>query len=169
MPITYDSIATVSRNSQGQGMTLSSIPGTYTDLRLIIRNIVGAAGSQFGLRFNSDTATNYSAHMFANTATTIAGNTENNIGEARVGALFDSMEADIPMGIIVDIYGYSQSINKTLTALTFPTNNGNKSNLIFCDTWRSTSAITSIEFYAYNSVIGMQAASTMSLYGITKA
>ena len=55
---TYEPIATQTLASAAATITFSSIAATYTDLRLIFAKPIG--GSSLLLRFNSDTATNYS-------------------------------------------------------------------------------------------------------------
>jgi len=60
MPATYEPIATQSLGTAQASVTFSSIPATYTDLVLVFNGT--AASAQFmELRFNGDTATNYSA------------------------------------------------------------------------------------------------------------
>ena len=59
MPTTYEPIATQTLGSAAATITFSSIPATYTDLRLVL---VGTStiSANPKINFNSDTATNYS-------------------------------------------------------------------------------------------------------------
>ena len=67
MPATYEPIATTTLGSAVNSFTFSSIPNTYTDLVLVVVVPTAASSGTFGLRFNSDTASNYSH-------TTLSGN-----------------------------------------------------------------------------------------------
>ena len=60
MTATYEPISTQTLGTATATVTFSSIPATYTDLVLVFNGT--AASAQFmELRFNGDTATNYSA------------------------------------------------------------------------------------------------------------
>jgi hypothetical protein len=54
---TYEPIATTTLGTATSSFTFSSIPATYTDLRLVIGWV---SGTNPRIRFNSDTATSYS-------------------------------------------------------------------------------------------------------------
>jgi hypothetical protein len=63
----YDSIATVTGTGRLRLLSFTSIPATYTHLQ--IRYLAGSSGGPDStvLRFNSDTASNYSRHaLWAN-------------------------------------------------------------------------------------------------------
>ena len=58
---TYTPIATQTPGSNTASISFSSIPGTYTDLVLVIDNAFTASGGySYSLSFNDDTASNYS-------------------------------------------------------------------------------------------------------------
>ena len=74
MPITYDSIATASLSGQA-GITFSSIPNTFTDLRIVL-NFQLTSSSVIRMRINGDTAENYATVYFGgDSSATIAGST----------------------------------------------------------------------------------------------
>jgi len=75
MPATYEPIATQSLGTAQASVTFSSIPATYTDLVLVFNGT--AASAQFmELRFNGDTATNYSAtRLLGNGSVTLSDRT----------------------------------------------------------------------------------------------
>lgn len=60
MPATYQPISTQTLGTAVGSVTFSSIPATYTDLVLVF-NGTAASTQAMELRFNGDTATNYSA------------------------------------------------------------------------------------------------------------
>jgi hypothetical protein len=60
MPATYEPIASVTLGTAASTVTFSSIPGTYTDLILMLSGSLTSGTSVWGLQYNSDTAANYS-------------------------------------------------------------------------------------------------------------
>ena len=56
---TYVAIATNTLGSAAASVTFSSIPGTYTDL-VIVTQAISATADNVGIRFNSDSGSNYS-------------------------------------------------------------------------------------------------------------
>ena len=60
MASTYEPIATTTLGSAASSITFSSIPATYTDLRLVLVHTPSASTGNAQMQFNSDTATNYS-------------------------------------------------------------------------------------------------------------
>ena len=69
MPATYEPIQTTTLGSAAASYTFSSIPSTYTDLKLVITGTSVGAYADIDLRFNSDTATNYSWTALAGNGT----------------------------------------------------------------------------------------------------
>ena len=66
---TYTPIATTTLAANTQTITFSSISGSYTDLVLIINLKGNATNTTSGMRFNSDTASNYSATAISGDST----------------------------------------------------------------------------------------------------
>ena len=60
MPSTYEPIATTTLGSTAATITFSSIPATYTDLRIALVGSLSGGGNYGNLRFNSDSGSNYS-------------------------------------------------------------------------------------------------------------
>jgi len=72
---TYTPIATQTLSTSAASVTFSSISGAYTDLVLII-NAASSAQKDIDIRFNSDTAGNYSnTWMAGNGSSTHSGRT----------------------------------------------------------------------------------------------
>lgn len=59
----------------GSSVTSATIPGTYTDLLLVVKNVYGSAQSQLDVRFNGDTGTNYYSRRFRNVNGTVSATT----------------------------------------------------------------------------------------------
>ena len=69
MAKTYEPIATYTVPSAQASYTFSSIPATYTDLILVAAGTTSVDGASLTLRFNSDTATNYSTTVLRGSGT----------------------------------------------------------------------------------------------------
>lgn len=162
---TYVAIATTTVSSSTSTITFSSIPGTYTDLRLVAQaKCSGTRDLEF--RFNGDAGTNYS--------TTWLFNNSNSLGTAKgnnqtfgyldwVGASTDDNYT-----ATVDIMNYSN----TTTYKTVLNRAGRAAvgSDVVVNMWRSTAAITSISL-SFQHVGGatIEAGSIFSLYGIAAA
>jgi hypothetical protein len=161
MPVTYATIASSVLSSTVSTFTFSSIPGTYTDLVLIITGKDTTALNGFNVRFNGDTATNYSRLL-------MAGN-----GSAGVSSLVANDDA-LGLGLagtttssnIINIFNYA---NTTVRKSVLSRTNSVTSNLTraIVGAWRNTAAITSITITA--STANYAAGTTLSLYGIKAA
>lgn len=168
MPVTYEPIATQTLGTAAANITFNSIPGTFTDIRLVIVTTADAGGSALFARYNSDTATNYSRTWIVGNATAGSSNNSNNQDRLYLGdGNFTGVSATIPTLMTLDIFNYAGSTFKT--SLGFWAGDRNGSGVVQNDVglWRSTSAITSI-------TLGLQTAnfpigSTATLYGILKA
>jgi hypothetical protein len=161
MPATYEPIATQTLVSAGT-ITFSSIPATYTDLRLIF-TVIGTGTNDTYLRFNSDTATNYSI-------TTLTGNgSAASSGRSTSQTLINLDEAIAaqPSFFSVDIFSYAGSTFKTVLANLNSDRNGSGYVSNRAGLWRSTSAITSITLSPSASTFAIGTSAT--LYGIKAA
>jgi hypothetical protein len=164
MPITYDNIATTTLGSAASSITFSSIPATYTDLRLTIVGTASSAGSVCYAQFNGDTATNYSRTFIRGNGTTASSNRAAN---SDVMYLTNSgLSITIPFFATFDVFSYAGSTFKTSLATGQEDFNGSGQVTYLVNLWRSTSAVTSIRlFNDYNWNIG----TTATLYGIKNA
>ena len=159
--------------SDTASVTFSSIPGTYTDLLLIIsaRTDRGNNGDAILTQFNGDTGNNYSNRSLYATgssavsaswpgvsgiylvqATTAASDTANTFGNS---------ETYIP--------NYAGSTNKSVSHTGVQENNAATSYMSAdAGVWSNTAAITSIVLKPFNGT-NFKSASSFFLYGITKA
>ena len=165
MAATYEPIATFTVSTAQANYTFSSIPGTYTDLVLIIQAKSAGTISDNSIYFNGDTATNYSA-------TILTGN-----GSAASSAR-ESSKAFITLdsNAYVDTTGFNLAITSIMNysnSTTFKTvitrsNNAATGVDAVVGLWRSTAAITSITVDlqgASNYAVG----TSFTLYGIKAA
>lgn len=169
----FESIASASGTGSSGTITFSSIPGTYQHLqiRMIARNNIAGTGiDEVWLRFNSDTASNYSDHSLSGTGTAASaiGNANTTfVTHAGVG-VENNATAGI-MGVsIVDIHDYASTTkNKTVRALIGDDRNGSGTIRLASGLWRSTSAITSISLIS--AAGNFTTATSFALYGIKGA
>ena len=166
MAKTYEPIATTTLGSAASSITFSSIPATYTDLRLVLVAIGATATIYPHIGFNSDTGTNYSQ-------TTLRGNGSSVDNSRGTNANYLEWSYAVPSTTIpafdtIDIFSYAGSTNKTCLLTASGDQNGSGQVERTVGLWRSTSAITSIKLDNYagaNFGIG----TTATLYGILKA
>lgn len=153
MAATYEPIATT---TAGAAVTFSSIPSTYTDLILIVRNASGSGGINNTIRVNGDTTSNYSStQLYASSGA--AGSLRTSSASTSWGGIggADSIS-------IIQFMNYSN----TTTYKTWISRGSGTGNYITMDVdlWRSTAAINSIYIDS-----GAAAGSSFTLYGIKAA
>lgn len=161
MPATYEPIATQTLGSSAATVTFSSISGAYTDLKIVFTGVVNAGGDAFYLRFNGDSASNYSNTELKGNGTTASSARYSNV--TYMYACGNGLST-IQTNVIVDINNYSNAT--TYKTGLFRYNNTDNVMAATVGLWRSTSAITSISI---NSLGAYTTGSTFTLYGITAA
>lgn len=155
-------LATTTLGSAGT-ITFSSIPATYTDLRLVIIGTISSASQDVSFQFNSDTGTNYSFTYLGGTgaaANSGRGTSTSNI-QTNAGA---GWSTTIPSMATIDIFSYAGSTNKTTLSLLGNDQNGSGSAVSIVGLWRNTSAINTIRIFP--SAGNLNSGFTATLYGI---
>lgn len=153
----FESIATVTVGAGGAtSISFSSIPSTYKHLQLRCYAVVGS-GTNFNMRYNSDTGANYAYHQIYGTGATVG--TGNSASITNIPFMYQGGVG----ATIVDILDYSSSNkNKTSRSLDGYDANGSGSIAFWSGLWMSTSAINSLTIqggtFNQNSVF--------ALYGI---
>jgi hypothetical protein len=173
MPATYESIATTTLTSAATTYTFSSIPATYTDLKLILTlRSTGAYSGNTGLFYfnGNNTGSNYNESWLKGTGS--AASSSRSFSNPYFSNTLDCPAASSTTGqyslVIIDILGYRGSTIKTVLSQTSNDKNGSGTILSGIHVWNSTAAITSIS-------IGMGAGeqlatgTTATLYGILRA
>ena len=164
MPATYEKIATTTLGSAASSITFSSIPSTYTDLRIVLV-AKGDQDQNTSIRFNSDTATNYSYTRLSGNGTTAESFTNSSVSNVLLGQSGIIEQFAL---ITIDVFSYAGSTFKTLLSSNSNSTNGVDDTLNrLVGLWRSTSAINTVLLYqgAGNYVAG----TTATIYGILKA
>jgi hypothetical protein len=179
-PDNFESIATVVVGSGGSSsVTFSSIPGTYAHLQLrgiCQTNRSGYLVDAFTVKFNSDSASNYSWHTLYGGFNTTPSVTADG-GASTTATRFywgnSSVSANVFTGVVMDILDYTDTNKyKTIRTLAGYDVNGTAGTDSYGGTiclssgnWRSGSAITSIEIASTVSSNFTQY-SKFALYGI---
>jgi hypothetical protein len=162
MPATYEPIATTTLGSAAATITFSTIPATYTDLRLVFVGTSTTSGG-LGIRFNSN-GFNYSVTRLRGNGTAASSDRETSTTSLNVG----NISSSTPSLYTFDVFSYAGSTNKTV--LSESNNDLNGSGWVYrtVGLWSNTAAITSVSVL---EILGYQlaAGSTATLYGIKNA
>lgn len=164
MAITYEPISTTTLSSAAATVTFSSISGSYTDLVLVVvSKWTGSGNSSYGMRFNSDSGSNYSRTYLlgdGGSASSARATNQTNTYNGQVNATEWSPA-------IFHIMNYSNSTTyKTIVSRTDQTGSYVTAMVAL---WRSTNAITSIDLGYFDTASNWASGSTFSLYGIKSA
>lgn len=176
MANTYVAIATTTVGSGGAAnIEFTSIPGTYTDLLVMVsaRNDAAVTNGQVRIQLNGSTTTSeYSLRYLIGTGSSAASGAESPAsnyfwtycpGDNATASTFGNSYYYIP--------NYTSSNNKSISADGTMENNatGSRMNLT-AYLWSNTAAITSIKLLTANNDTGASANfkqySTATLYGI---
>jgi hypothetical protein len=163
MPKTYEPIQTQTVGTAVAAVTFSSIPQTYTDLILTINGGLTSAGNDLRLRFNSDSATNYSrTGLYGDGSSSLTyrnSGSDNIISPQFAGTVSGSIA-------VMNINNYSNTTTHKSVLL----RSGYSGGFVFLQAglWRNTSAITTIEC-GITAATTWLVGSTFTLYGIKAA
>lgn len=161
----YDSIATITPYTTTTTVVFSSIPSTYQHLQLRA-SAASSAAANMTIRFNGDTAANYSSHYIsANGATIATGGAAN--GTYILGPVVTNTASSYT-GIIIDILDYKNTNkDKTMRTIAGQDLNGSSNWLEFdSGIWynNTSSAINSITVNLSGATFASN--SHWALYGI---
>ena len=167
MATTYEKIASTTLGSATSNITFSSIPATYTDLRIVWVYQSVSAGNYPYLQFNSDTAANYSYLTLYGDGSAAGSQKSSNNNGAYLVSNAAASTSQWQMQTI-DIFSYAGGTFKTLLNTYSGDTNGGGFVSNGVNLWRSTSAITSVKLL-FDASGNIAAGSTATLYGILKA
>jgi len=164
---TYVALQTQVLSSSASSITFTSIPQTYTDLRLVVTLTSATNGSSPAMRFNADSGTNYSNTYISGNGSTASSNRLSNQSLAYLASATGTATGS-PMFVTGDIFSYAGSTYKTY--LSTASNVSGAAGGVERDVglWRNTAAITSITIIldtSANFAIG----TTATIYGIQAA
>lgn len=142
----------------GTTTSLTSIPGTYRDLRLVLRNVYMTPSSTvYQFQFNSDTGNKYTYIWQNNTAAT---NVTDSATQFQTTTIFPTSSNNAST-IMMNMYDYTSTTNHKLCDMATIGSGGDPGvfNTAF---YESSSAITSIQIKGNGQTI----AGTYVLYGV---
>jgi hypothetical protein len=159
---TYTPIASQTAGGSVSSITFSSIPQGYTDLVLVFTGSVSSGSGDLGLRFNSDTGSNYSTTFLSSQAGGISGKSTSATSiTATEYSYLDNVRSTLST---INFASYSNTTTyKSIMARSGKTGYGVESKV---GLWRNTNAITSITAFTTGSNPNFTSGSTFSLYGI---
>ena len=160
---TYVPIATYTATGSVSTYTFSSIPATYTDLILVSNLSTAASTGNPSIRFNGDTAANYSFTTLYGNGTT-ASSARDSALTYLYFAVATSLDTTYTENLIVQIQNYSNTTTyKTLLARVNKASAGVEATV---GLWKATpAAINSLTIFTHNGQ-NFSSTSTFSLYGI---
>jgi hypothetical protein len=163
---TYTLIASNTLGSAAADVTFSSIPGTYTDLLLVMnaQSVQATTYDNAIIQFNSDTASNYSRTRLNGYSAGAVSERSINATSHLIGPLTGtSFSSSIFSPSLTNILDYANTTTNK-TAL-WRSNSQDGYVQAGVGLWRSTSAITSIKISTL-SASNLASGSTFKLYGI---
>lgn len=162
---TLEPIATTTLASAAASITFSSIPATFTDLRVTFLG-TASSPSNFAMRFNSDTATNYSITAVYGYGTS-AGSSRRTNGSAMIFTNAVNLETAPVQLFVLDIFSYAAAIYKSVLGQGSQDMNGSGATERDAGLWRSTAAINTVTLLPLGN--NFNAGTTATLYGIKAA
>ena len=152
----------------GASVSLTSIPQTYNNLQLVLRDFYPASGGGniFRIQFNSDTGTNYGWAKMRSLSTSIAQN--NNIAQIDISDGLDGQDNTAQDStLVMNIYDYTQALDHVFeSAVTYYTTNAAPATIYTSinGVYRpsAAAAISSIQIFASAGNIN----GTALLYGV---
>jgi hypothetical protein len=163
MATTYEKIDTTTLGTTSNSVTFSSIPGTYTDLVIVGASTISASAPSTIIRFNGDTASNYSYTYLTGNGSSATSTRASN--QTEILTTYNGAVSQSPNTNIIQIQNYANTATyKTVLSRANQTQYGTDA---IVGLWRSTAAITSITLIIGGT--GFAAGSTLSLYGIKAA
>lgn len=157
---TYIPIATQTLGSAVSNITFSSIPNTYTDLRLVL-TCVTSIGGNILLTFNGDTGNNYSRTFLFGTGSSAISSYQTSATSFRVD---NAPSTTYPCVYNFDMFSYAGSTYKTILYNDSEDANGSGQVARSVGLWKSTSAINSLAFNLSGGTFNV--GTTATLWGI---
>jgi hypothetical protein len=162
MATTYEKIAS-SALSSAATVTFSSIPQTYTDLRIVQWQIGDYGNPYFWI--NNDTAASYSNTFIQSNGSAAGSGTNTNTNQINSGQSSTSTYG-VPIFTTTDIFSYTGSTYKSCLSTQAFDRNGAGRITQTASLYRSTTAITRLDI---NIGAGGSYTGYVTLYGIKAA
>jgi hypothetical protein len=142
----------------GSSVSITSIPGTYQNLQLVLSNIGSTSGATVQIRLNNDSGSNYSRVSARGTSLTqLNTQTQFQVGNPEIPAANNGMSA------VVNVYNYANSTTrKIIDGLSYVTSNASDAGFFFGG-HDVTAATTSLQIINSGSTFS---SGTYILYGV---
>jgi hypothetical protein len=171
MPATYEPIATTTLGAAASNITLSSIPGTYTDLRIIVRAMndpAGGSNDNLVMQFNNDTSGLYSRIWLQGSGTAASSSTGSPGAGNYCTFSIVNLQQTQWSSFTIDVFRYAGSTFKTVLNTANQDFNGTGAVASIVNLYRSTTAVTSLKLFC-NGGANFAVGTTATLYGIKVA
>lgn len=172
MATTCKLIAKSSLGSDAASIEFTSIPGTYTDLMLLVSARTSGSVTYRGLqfRFNSDTANHSYRLLYGEGGAGVGSSSESNVGYVYGYTSGNSATASTFGNAMLYVPNYANTTTNKSCSLesVSESNTANMGMGATAGLWSSTAAITTIRIYPA-STDNLKSGSSAYLYGITKA
>jgi hypothetical protein len=161
----------ITLSASASSVSFTNIPNTYKHLQIrVLGRNTSTNSYALMMRFNSDTASNYSSHRLDGNGTSASA-----VADSSVSAMYSNLMLPLSSAGantfgagIFDILDYADTNKyKTIRTLFGFDNNGSGQVGLGSGSWRSTSAVTSVQLVPQND--SLAANSTFALYGIKGA
>jgi hypothetical protein len=164
MATTYEKIQSTTLGTASATIDFTSIPATYTDLRLVVTHTGTSGFVSLLMTYNNNTASNYSNTYIYGDGSTAGSSRSTN--QTNIYLNYNGAST-IPHLHTVDVFSYAGSTFKTCLVTGSEDTNGSGIVTRLVGLWRQTSAITSLKLTADTSTYAV--GTTATLYGILKA
>lgn len=170
MPATYEPIATTTLSSTTNSIGFTSLPSTYTDLRIIVTGTLSGTGSAVAITYNASwngSNTSYGSTRLYGDGTTLSS--DSNVNYAGVYLSYGAASNVTPWFFSCDVFSYANT-STFKTALHTASQDLNGSGYVYrsVTTWRNTSAISSL-YLGLTGATTFAAGTTATLFGIKAA
>lgn len=159
-PSSYYSLGTTTvTGGSASDITFTGIPSNFAHLEIRF-SVLCTSATDIYTQYNSDTASNYRYHLFQTNGVSVYSD-QNTATYNYIGPVVASPS---PACGIIQIMDYANTNKfKTNKSLVNSDNNGGGYATLSSSMWRNTNAISTIKFYAGQSLL---VNSKVSLYGI---
>jgi hypothetical protein len=155
-------IATTTLGTAASTVEFSSIPTTYTDLRLVLLPLATSGGVIPGIRLNPAVSSTYSGTRLIGDGSTASSTRET--GQNYLEIRSEPVNTTTPILIEIDIFSYTASINKTVLIKNSADLNGSGTVTAIVGLIQNTAAINVVRFILPGDTF--KAGTTATLYGI---
>ena len=160
----YTPISTQTLTADGQTVTFSSIPATYTDLVLVINATAVSTALDISMRFNSDTSSNYSRTLLMGNGTSATSARESNMTSTQINNISQISSTAAAYTGIVHIFNYANTT--TFKTILSRSNNAAYGVEAVVHLWRKTPEAIHTITLTSTATRDMKIGSSFSLYGI---